>query len=193
MAFVYTACTVCVTIFSTGSKFRPVSNFTELQLLLQLPVLTRSCILTSPLMQVCGPVRLISCPDPPPPHPAHSRRRGLVSQVQIIGKALKNFSVLSQKVFVYVRMRPSAALEEASCYLGESCKRIIFWGSILICGKAMLRLYMYTFETTTSVFTTHIVLSCLSPFFHPRLFSAVCNLRPGGSTNEDCFPLVWCR
>ena len=65
MAFVYTACTVCVTIFSTGSKFRPVSNFTELQLLLQLPVLTRSCILTSPLMQVCGPVRLVSCPDPP--------------------------------------------------------------------------------------------------------------------------------
>ena len=29
-AYVYAACTVRVTIFSTGSKFRPVSNFTEL-------------------------------------------------------------------------------------------------------------------------------------------------------------------
>ena len=30
MAYIYTACAVRVTIFSTGSKFRPVSNFTEL-------------------------------------------------------------------------------------------------------------------------------------------------------------------
>ena len=30
MAYVYTACAVHVIVFSTGSKFRPVSNFTEL-------------------------------------------------------------------------------------------------------------------------------------------------------------------
>jgi len=28
MTYVYAACTVCVTIFSTGGKFQPVSNFT---------------------------------------------------------------------------------------------------------------------------------------------------------------------
>ena len=33
MAYVYAACAVHVTIFSTGSKFRPVSNFTELHAL----------------------------------------------------------------------------------------------------------------------------------------------------------------
>ena len=31
--YVYAACAVCVTIFSTGGKFRPVSNFTELHAL----------------------------------------------------------------------------------------------------------------------------------------------------------------
>jgi len=30
MAYVYATCLVCVTIFSTGGKFCPVSNFTEL-------------------------------------------------------------------------------------------------------------------------------------------------------------------
>ena len=30
MAYVYTACPVCVTIFSIGGNFQPVSNFTEL-------------------------------------------------------------------------------------------------------------------------------------------------------------------
>ena len=30
MVYVYATCAVRVTIFSTGSKFRPVSNFTEL-------------------------------------------------------------------------------------------------------------------------------------------------------------------
>ena len=30
MAYVNTTCAGCVTIFSTGSKFRPVSNFTQL-------------------------------------------------------------------------------------------------------------------------------------------------------------------
>ena len=30
MAYVYASCIVCVTIFSTGGKFHPVSNFTEL-------------------------------------------------------------------------------------------------------------------------------------------------------------------
>ena len=41
MAYVHAACATCVAIFSTASKFQPVSNFTELQkvmLLLQLPV-----------------------------------------------------------------------------------------------------------------------------------------------------------
>ena len=33
MAFVYVACTVHVTNFSTGGKFRPVSNFAELHAL----------------------------------------------------------------------------------------------------------------------------------------------------------------
>ena len=33
MDYVYTAYTVYVTIFSTGGKFRPVSNFTELHAL----------------------------------------------------------------------------------------------------------------------------------------------------------------
>ena len=33
MADVYTACAVCVTIFSTGSKFQLVSNFKELHAL----------------------------------------------------------------------------------------------------------------------------------------------------------------
>ena len=35
MAYVYTACTVRVTIFSTGGKVRPVSSFTELYTLTQ--------------------------------------------------------------------------------------------------------------------------------------------------------------
>jgi len=39
MAYVYT---VCVTIYSTGSTFRPVPNFTELHTLIQV---TRSCAL----------------------------------------------------------------------------------------------------------------------------------------------------
>ena len=30
MAYVYTVCAVCVTILVLASKFRPVSNFTEL-------------------------------------------------------------------------------------------------------------------------------------------------------------------
>ena len=30
MAYAYAACPVHVTIFSAGSKFRPVSNFTDL-------------------------------------------------------------------------------------------------------------------------------------------------------------------
>ena len=34
MAYVYAACTVCVTIFSTGGKFQTVSNFTELHALI---------------------------------------------------------------------------------------------------------------------------------------------------------------
>ena len=33
MAYVYTACTVHVTISSTGGKFRPVANFMELHAL----------------------------------------------------------------------------------------------------------------------------------------------------------------
>ena len=33
MAYVYAACAVRVTIFSTGGTFRPVSNFTELHAL----------------------------------------------------------------------------------------------------------------------------------------------------------------
>ena len=33
MAYVYIACTVHVTIFSTGRKLHPVSNFTELHVL----------------------------------------------------------------------------------------------------------------------------------------------------------------
>ena len=33
MAYVYIGCTVHVTIFSTGRKFHPVSNFTELHVL----------------------------------------------------------------------------------------------------------------------------------------------------------------
>ena len=33
MAYVYAACAVCVTIFSTGGKFRPVSTFMELHTL----------------------------------------------------------------------------------------------------------------------------------------------------------------
>ena len=35
MAYVYATCVVRVTIFSTGGKFRPVSNFTELHTLTQ--------------------------------------------------------------------------------------------------------------------------------------------------------------
>ena len=35
LVYTYTACAVCVTIFSTGSKFRPVSNFRELHTLTQ--------------------------------------------------------------------------------------------------------------------------------------------------------------
>ena len=35
MTYVYTACTVCVTIFHIGIKFRPVSNFTELHAVIQ--------------------------------------------------------------------------------------------------------------------------------------------------------------
>ena len=42
MAFVYIACTVHVTIFSTGGKFRPVSNCTELQALAQATALVLS-------------------------------------------------------------------------------------------------------------------------------------------------------
>ena len=33
MPYVYAACPVCITIFSTGGKFRPVPNFTELHAL----------------------------------------------------------------------------------------------------------------------------------------------------------------
>ena len=33
MPYVYAACPVCVTIFSSGGKFRPVPNFTELHAL----------------------------------------------------------------------------------------------------------------------------------------------------------------
>ena len=33
MAYVYAVCAVCVTIFSTGSKFCPLSNFMELHVL----------------------------------------------------------------------------------------------------------------------------------------------------------------
>ena len=33
MPYVYAACPVCVTIFSTGGNFWPVSNFTELHAL----------------------------------------------------------------------------------------------------------------------------------------------------------------
>ena len=111
MTYVYTACTVCVTIFSSGGKFRPVSNFTELQLLLQPPVFTCSCILTSPLMQVCSQARLVSCPDPT----QLTRREGVWCHKS------KSLGKLSQKICVYVRMRPSVALEEASCYFGENC------------------------------------------------------------------------
>ena len=39
MAYVNAACTVCVTIFSTGGKFQPVSNFTQLH---ALPLAARS-------------------------------------------------------------------------------------------------------------------------------------------------------
>ena len=35
LAYVYAACIVCVTIFSTSGKFRLVSNFTELDTLTQ--------------------------------------------------------------------------------------------------------------------------------------------------------------
>ena len=35
MVYVYATCTVCVTILSTGGKFQPVSNFTELHALTQ--------------------------------------------------------------------------------------------------------------------------------------------------------------
>ena len=35
MVYVYTACAARVTIFSTGGKFHPVSNFTELHALTQ--------------------------------------------------------------------------------------------------------------------------------------------------------------
>ena len=43
MAFVNAACAVRVTIFSIGGKFRSVSNFTELEmLLLKPPVLMHS-------------------------------------------------------------------------------------------------------------------------------------------------------
>ena len=41
MAYFYAACAVLVTIFSTGSKFRPVLS--ENTLLLKSPVLMRSC------------------------------------------------------------------------------------------------------------------------------------------------------
>jgi len=40
MAYFYSACTVRVTIFSTGGKFRPVSNYV---LLLKSPVIMDSC------------------------------------------------------------------------------------------------------------------------------------------------------
>ena len=33
MAYVYAACAVCVTIFSTGGKFRSISNFEKLHAL----------------------------------------------------------------------------------------------------------------------------------------------------------------
>ena len=42
MAYVYAACTAHVTIFSTGGKFRPVSNFKEFH---ALTPTTRSCAL----------------------------------------------------------------------------------------------------------------------------------------------------
>ena len=53
MAYVYVACAVCVTIFSTGGKFQPVSNFTTFTqaacsyalLSRYIPVLTCFCVI----------------------------------------------------------------------------------------------------------------------------------------------------
>ena len=42
MAYVYAACAGRVTIFSTGGKFGPVSNFEKLH---TLTLATRSCVL----------------------------------------------------------------------------------------------------------------------------------------------------
>ena len=45
--FCYTTCAVCVTIFSTGGKFRLVSNFTELYIFTlgsKPPALTHLCM-----------------------------------------------------------------------------------------------------------------------------------------------------
>ena len=55
MPYVYAACTVCVIIFSTSDKFRPVSNFTELH---ALTLAAHSCALLvdiSPLIIPCDP------------------------------------------------------------------------------------------------------------------------------------------
>ena len=44
MAYVYAqVCRVCATVFSTGSNFRLVSNFTELHAPIYPPVLVRFC------------------------------------------------------------------------------------------------------------------------------------------------------
>ena len=44
MTYVYAAGAVCVTIFSAGGKFLPVSNFTESHILTQATVFVRSCM-----------------------------------------------------------------------------------------------------------------------------------------------------
>ena len=49
MPYVYAACAACVTIFKTGSKFRPVSNFTELH---ALTVAARSYVLLADTIKV---------------------------------------------------------------------------------------------------------------------------------------------
>jgi len=48
MTYFYATCTVRVTIFSTGGKFRPVSILRSYTLLLKSPVLMRSWILEWP-------------------------------------------------------------------------------------------------------------------------------------------------
>ena len=53
-ACVYAACAVCVAIFSTGSKFRQVSNFIELH---ALTLAARSCALLCEVITI-GSVQL---------------------------------------------------------------------------------------------------------------------------------------